>query len=322
MFHPQRKTGRRGGFTLVEILVVIAIIAVLVAMLLPAVMQVIKKGPQTVTASEIGQLDTSIQNFKATMGPSYFPSRIKLCEKVGDYGNTPLDLDSIAYLTALFPRILDPDPLTNKVIWATVGIDWNGDGVIGNNPANRTQILEGHQCLVFFLGGIPRNNPAGCFGWSTDPRDPAKLSQTTGRKGPFFEFSSDRLIDLTVAVAGAKMRGFYSYLDPHPDRPPLAQPQQPVYLYFSSYGSRNGYAKYLNVAGTLVLDNLSMGVQPYFEAAGRYHNPESYQIISAGHDHQFGPGGLWTRANAEAISDPGKDDQTNFNGGNLMVTGG
>ena len=76
---------RRSGFTLIEMLVVIAIITVLVALVVPAVMYFTRKGPPLLTTNEISQLDTAIQNFKTTYKVDYIPSRLRLCENISDY---------------------------------------------------------------------------------------------------------------------------------------------------------------------------------------------------------------------------------------------
>jgi prepilin-type N-terminal cleavage/methylation domain-containing protein len=312
MFYPQRTTARRLAFTLVEVLVVIAIIATLIALLMPAVLNILKKGPQVTAATEMAQLDGSIQNFTTTMGPKYFPSRIKLCENYNSYGTTQLDTDSITYLTTLFPNLLSTNPQTGVVTWQNPGIAWSGVAVVANTP--KTFILEGDQCLVFFLGGIPAAGTPGCLGWSTDQRDPAKLSQTTGRKGPFFEFPAGRLKDRVG-------QGFYSFLDPYN--------KGQYYGYFSCYGSRNGYNSGTKYTATgqkpSDCDGISGGTLfPYFQATGTpamFWNPQTDQIICAGADGKFGPGGLWTKANAGAVPAIGADDQTNFNGGSLMNSG-
>jgi len=124
---------------------------------------------------------------------------------------------------------------------------------------------------------------------------------------------------------------FFSFADAYSSSPVNTMP----YAYFSSYGQRNGYAKYLGAitpattpATFKILDCDSLGVYPYFEAgnltnptACRYYKPQGYQIICAGENRQFGVGTLWTPATASAISAAGKDDQTNFNGGSMMGVG-
>lgn len=177
--------------------------------------------------------------------------------------------------------------------------------------------------LGLFLGGIPLRNPVpGCFGFASDPRNPANLGQTTGRKGPFFEFKTERL-GLWPGAPAAAQAGYFSYADAYYQASPPrfmgagGVGDQP-YAYFSSYGQRNNYNKY--GAG----DNQSLGVTAYYISTTppQYHNPNSHQIISAGLDQKFGPGGQWLSQSAGAISKNGQDDQSNFNSGNLMSVGG
>jgi hypothetical protein len=49
--------------------------------------------------------------------------------------------------------------------------------------------------------------------------------------------------------------------------------------------------------------------------ATAYWNPNSFQIISAGKDQAFGPGGLWGTNNP--ASGPGADDISNFSSSKL-----
>jgi len=324
-----KRSHSRSGFTLIEMLVVIAIIVVLIALVVPAVMSFTKKGEPLQTSSEMAQLDTAILNFKQTYKVDYIPSYLRLCERYTDYDlqllpngqpRTPRDAESVAYLLRVWPHLLDPG-----APWASGGtIDWNGNG-----KGDAATTLEGDQCLVFFLGGIPvglptgvpagslnlRAGTAGCIGFSTDPRDPSKAlnlpgnpAQTTGRKGPFFDgFTSDRLI----LRGGPANTAFYSFVDPYKKGVP--------YAYFSNYGTRNGYNKF----GTVDCAGLGVGFGnngfgnngAYFETGSnplRFYNPSSHQIISAGADGVFGPGGPWTQGAVGTTQ--AKDDQCNFYG--------
>jgi prepilin-type N-terminal cleavage/methylation domain-containing protein len=306
----KRSHGRRGGFTLIELLVVIGIIVILMALLVPAVMHFTTLGPVAVAQNDINQLNISVQNFCTTYNVKFIPSQIKLCEKYNQYIlSNQLDQDSVNYLTSLWPQLT-----ASGGPWTTIsaGIDWNGNGSTSDHPVT----LEGDQCLVFFLGGIPIPGATpGVLGFSTNPRDPSLLSQTTGRKGPYFEFPSAKLFKRTNATAGsnallAANAGYYSFGDGYNHNP------QVPYAYFSSYGTRNGYNRYGTTLATS--DCTSLGVQPYFVGSAtqpQYQNPTGYQIICAGADGKFGAGGLWTPG---TISGPGADDQSNFNKGNLL----
>jgi prepilin-type N-terminal cleavage/methylation domain-containing protein len=150
--------------------------------------------------------------------------------------------------------------------------------------------LEGEECLVFFLGGLQQGGQ--CYGFSSNPRDPL-AAPTAGeiRKGPFFDFKANRL----MPVAG---HTFPSYLDVYGFKP---------YAYFSTYGTTNSYQ---------ATDCASLGVAPYLQSAGAYLKPDSFQIISAGKDMQFGPGGVvWPGV----TGGPGADDIANFSAARLSA---
>jgi prepilin-type N-terminal cleavage/methylation domain-containing protein len=317
----QRNFAERAAFTLIELLVSIAIIGILIALLVPVVTRFMVKGPQIITTSEITKLDEAIQIFKLTYNVDYIPSQIKLCEVYGQYGNTQLDQDSIAYLTRVWPKLLTAPPGGGNPPWQSPGIDWNGDG----NPAGAAVILEGHQCLVFFLGGVQQRAPtAACLGFATDPRDPIKLGQAQGRKGPFFEFDTGRL-GIWTGTAATAAAGYLSYFDPFSQfSPPQPQQGDKPYAYFSGYGQQGLFNKF-GAAG----DCPSLKVVPYCQTGATgpiYYNKTSQQIISAGLDRAFGPGGLWTAQpglpySAGSIALAGRDDMSNFNGGSLMGVG-
>jgi general secretion pathway protein G len=236
---------------------------------------------------DIGQLSTAVSAFKTKFG-FYPPSRIKLSETCNyperDRPGT-LDADSVWLLTDLWPGLrLDPG----------TEIDWNGNGKIDGDWT-----LEGDECLVFFLGGAQTRNPNRCEGFSTDRQRPLDTSNLLHRVGPFIQFESYRLEDIHG-------RGFFSYRDP------FGKP----YAYFSSWRGFN------HLGGT---DCPTLGVWPYagtWDPKPQFHNPETFQIISAGADRKFGPGTIdaahvWSPDKADTIPPEGRDDMTNFYDGLL-----
>lgn len=330
-----RDQGRRAGFTIIEVLTVIAIIAILMGLLSAALWKARGKGLEASNRIDITQLDAALtQKFFNKYG-FYPPSMIKLCENEAGYAGGPLDVDSRAFLHRMFPRL--PLGWTN--------IDWNGDGAISNGQ----WVLYGDQCLVFFLGGIPSSAGGvnSCQGFSTNPANPAaaKASPTEERIGPFFDFKSSRL----WAFRG---NSFFSYTDAYRKLPlptlPLGAPEQPqVYAYFSSYNRPNGYSPYgTSDCPGLRLSPLTTATELFPYASGQdasgnrqYLNPNTFQIISAGADGSFGPGSnpsvstpppYWTAASAAnmyptlpASPNPPenavyKDDQANFSLGTLQ----
>jgi hypothetical protein len=258
-----------------------------------------------------------VEAFKAKYGVAYIPSRIILCKYLGDYYTDPamqnpksqLHQDSVVYLTAIFKGI--------KSAWQSRGINWHQAWTNVNKPGTAIEVLEGDQCLVFFLGGIEVNQPNGCVGFSTDLANPDKLG---GDRVSFYDFNSGRLVVLPVPAR--KNSVFFSYIDGYNKGSP--------YAYFTTYVQDNNYNQY----SATTSDCATLGVWPYAEGVipgavdpvskrpiYRYLKPRTFQIISAGADGQFGPGTdltsktpyLWTSATAAGIDPRGADDQANFN---------
>ncbi|TMQ31237.1 MAG: prepilin-type N-terminal cleavage/methylation domain-containing protein [Planctomycetota bacterium] len=316
---------RRRGFTLVELMVVIVIVASLASLIIASVIGSLTKGKEARNRVDITQLEVALEQFKQRFG-MYPPSRIKLCERLSYYDltttasgapNNQLDYDSVQTLTSMFPRI-------DTTGWTAIGIDWNGNGAIDSfaspllpgmdGPGAIT--LEGDQCLVFFLGGIPGAGPS-CLGFAADPKNPAN-SLSTDRIGPFFEFPSSRLG--ASRFASNAYNTYYSYADT------FGFP----YAYFSAYKVRNGYNRYFTcTAPSYVLGipftnsdcQTTLGVSPYLQTAVQYHKPTSFQIMSAGADNSFAAGGvIWTPQSVPSIcaqGTSGYDDQANFTSGVL-----
>jgi hypothetical protein len=99
--------------------------------------------------------------------------------------------------------------------------------------------------------------------------------------------------------------GFYQYGDTYGVN---ASGARTPFLYFSSRGN-NDYTP---------ADAGTTGVSPYYGSLisgnPNYINPKTYQIICAGADHTFGPGGAWdpTKGYGNVAPPSGADDQANF----------
>jgi len=305
-----RQTKLRQGFTLVELLTVIFIIGVLVSLLLVAIIGVGGKGVDAKCVNDIRQMATALDNFKGKYG-SYPPSRITLSGNEGS-----MDARSIAFIRSIWPRI---DYQNSFINWA---------GVQGGGAAARSLVftLEGDQCLVFFLSGIPNQDAPGAWGFSSNPSNPTDIS--TGTKESFYQFETGRLFARPTSkmyqAYGEKIK-FYSYQDPYSTGQP--------YVYFGA--GRNGYNDDVPPGDNPILMPTVKGLSgPYCEgamdAAGKlaalqplkYINPTRFQIISAGKDGLFGPGGPWAPAIANTYSKwypAGADDVSNFYDAKLGV---
>ena len=295
---------RRSGFTLIELLVVIAIIGILAGLLLAGVMVFLQKGPEVSNRNDMSQLAIGLDKFKTMWKISDYPrNTLKLCSNYSSYNtNVQLDQDSIRFLSKMWPNL-------TPVTW--VGINWaNRTGAtapVYGNAANPTiDILDGDQCLVFFLGGPPMPGGVGLWGgFSTDATNPMA---NTVDKFKCKDFEAGRLFirpSATLTIGGvnyATSTAFLSYMDSYSD------PTKPSpFVYFSStnyLGRPDGYDRTAN----------SVGITPILANAAqwKFQKSDTFQLISAGADGIFGPGGQWTEINAGAYSlPPGKDDMTN-----------
>jgi prepilin-type N-terminal cleavage/methylation domain-containing protein len=292
----RRIRNTRVGFTLIEILVVIAIIAVLAALITGAVMAVLIRGPDTQARQDMSGLSTGITLFKKDVG-NYFPSRLLLSPNAGDYTNqaNTLGFESGKQLVKLWGRINFTQAAAD--LQSTWGV-------------TRPVILEGDQCLVFFLRGLNGT------GFSADKTRP--FASGGSRIGPWFDFPVARLKNVShVNSAPADFPSFMDAFD-------LGRP----YLYFASYGKTTGYHVPNPTANDLG-DCQSGGgtgttVAPYIKSMNPavFYQPESFQIISAGRDGIFEAnpaiapmsGGPWLPGNGQ-----GGDDLTNFAAGMLKA---
>jgi general secretion pathway protein G len=251
----------QAGFTLVELLVVIVVLAILVGLLLPVISGALRTAKNAAAQAEINLLAQALANFKAAYG-DYPPSRVYLAENgyfpVGNTTRVNGDANDITIgqlaqrsLTALrkfFPKVVfstsGPVFLNNSKIW----YDFNGNGVM-DGP----YILQGDECLVFFLGGIPLQDPAtGAFGMTGFGKDPVNpfmnsvvgsgVMYSANRQPPSFEFNAGRLFldpnNPSVSLNGLSQPGIPGYYDSLGNSPPsLASTTLNFYVYFSGYGN-------------------------------------------------------------------------------------
>jgi prepilin-type N-terminal cleavage/methylation domain-containing protein len=318
MIRNRSRSGKRSAFTLVELMVVIMIIAILVSLISSAVMKAMQKIPEVTTRTEISQLETALQAFMADYNITEPPPSFLI---LNEY--SPTMTQSGSFLQKLFGKNLG----TN--------VDWNGNGAIDGPAAPGGWYLEGEQCLVFYLGGIPTAptllSAFSPQGFSTNNMNPAlPVTVSPKRKGPYYTFQVARLKPLTALNPTASP--FPVYIDAWQTKtgPFFAALGGTPYAYFSSIGNNNtGYLQNTPPALLPLLDCASIRAYPYYltgTSPNQFMNPNTYQIISAGKDGIFGIAGStntvgtpgWNPA-AGAVG-VGADDQANFSA-NLLGSG-
>lgn len=269
---PRRPINRpRAGFTLIEILAVIVVIAILIALLLPAVSRVQNTARIAQVRTEISALESAVATFKTTYGIQP-PSGIFLYETAAGW-NT--DAVSRAAIRQMWPQF--------DFSYNTSGgqFDLDGDGSFG------TVTLTPAESLIFFLGGMPSKsvvNGKNVFtltGFSKSPLYPFAAATPSVKRDPsIYEFDVSRLVD-------QNNNGFPEFLDPLPG-------QTTPYVYYSGYEG-DGYRP--SEFGNQGLS------EPYRQAIPSSAPPwkqKSFQLISPGFDHKFGFGGAFIGDNSSS----------------------
>lgn len=162
----------RKGFSLVELLIVIAIIAVLVAVTIPAVIATVGTAKRTQIATELSQLKSAIEQYKSENGGAYPP----------DFTGYP---EAPVYEKVLIDHMLKCYPRCGQNL--TVWKDLN----LGTANLYKPSTLDPAEALVFWLSMI-RNNPQRPLPWI----DGSPLDNSTAPVKNYFTFEQARLRDI------------------------------------------------------------------------------------------------------------------------------
>ena len=167
------------GFTLVEMLVVIAIIGILVGLTLPAIRGAIETARDAERKLEVERLSRGFEKYE---------------QKYGDYPPDGSDINVIQrHFRKLFPRLHSDD---NALLTALTSSTASG----AFSPA----AMDRAEAVVFFLGGFsdditrPISGPGGPlefkdFQGDGNTADIANYQYNLNRNNPFFEFDAGRL---------------------------------------------------------------------------------------------------------------------------------
>jgi prepilin-type N-terminal cleavage/methylation domain-containing protein len=306
---------RRGGFTLVELLVVITIIAILFALTAAAVSRAMIKMDETKTRNDISQLQGGVQAFKTDFSVAYIPDRLVLPP-----GNDPA---SLQYISSLWPRI-NPGALSAGNTSFLLNGQTYTPYTYWRVPSNQPIVLQGYQTIVFFLGGSwdpTAGYASDRLGFSTNPTDPMSVAGQLGaanRKGPYFEFPTARLQVLASDQSKTPQNPFPAFIDVYGTMP---------YVYFSGGKAGNDYASTYNSTNfPNFAQNGSTSAGSYFSmlpfqiSNSRFANANGFQIIAAGRDTLFhdqtsgkyGGGTFWPGFAGGATDQSGYDNMSNF----------
>ncbi len=159
---------RRGGFTLVEILVVITIIGILAGLIIPAVVAARNSARRALIVTEIGQLDMALKEYKNQHGdypPDFYGTNLPDGDPRIISVRTPARAAVLRHLRKRFPRLVIPSGTVDEQ-WALLA-----DELLLYNI--RIDMLTPGNALVFWLGGLPETGGGTkLVGFSANPRNP------------------------------------------------------------------------------------------------------------------------------------------------------
>ena len=269
---------QRGGFTLVEVVVTITIIAILAAILVPTLGSAYRRSQEFAIESEMNLMGSAIEQFKTEYG--FYPPSFRNITSADD-------------LLPFINRIAPNHAETTIVSGTTRRIDvwWTN---VGSNIA----FDEGDD-LVFWLSGLAKNqqfpltatnllpssmmsayNPSEWFAYPAEAADSTNYAPV--ERKVFFEFKADRLeVDTRVAQY-------------HQARGP-AEPY--LYLDASAYG---------DIAS-------GMPAPKAYYRGTEFFNPTTFQLAAEGLDGAPGFEGNVDAGGATASQ--GLDNIVNFSSG-------
>jgi Tfp pilus assembly major pilin PilA len=325
---------------MIELLVTIAIIAMLMGLLITGVRKAMTTAKQTGIVFEIARLATSLEGVKAKS--SVYPPCMGAVNNVQAYMDTPTRFNK--YMRAAYPRCLVKyaDLATGMGNTPYQYTYANSAGAVNNL---NVLTMDQAEALVFWLGGFPTPRVNGLpassrklIGFYTDPTNPFKLDLTgnniTARSPPLYDFDDDRLVD-------NDNDGWYEYA-PAVDAPPYVYFDSALYTSKTTATAASPYNMYPPVGSPMV--SMWGYIGPYAGAnlvggsAMQWLNPNTFQILSSGLDNQYGPidgnvgritvpstGAVYLGGqpgNANTLSTEESDNLANFTDGTIFDASG
>lgn len=319
---------RRAGMSLIELLVVMAIIATLTSLLMAAVQRARLAGLRTDNGARITQVGEAIGRIKTDLKLSYIPSHpINTTVPTTLYPNRAPGTPPHGF--ALKGKYEGNEPELEILLRAFPNMNTVArQRLETGNPSLTTAqaqdngytgpdvVLDANQTLCFFLTGGGATNLSG---FSNNPRKPfTAASAGEQRKGPWLQ-NNPKYYKLTPPLNPGGTPAA-------PDQPSIIDAYGNPYAYFASVnGKLNNYYR-IPVTPATTPPTFESGekfsftgpkgasgdVYPYERSDStaanlKFQQENGFQIISAGYDEKFGGGKTLLPATGD-----GADDQSNF----------
>lgn len=281
----RQKATQRPAFTLVEVLIVIAIIGVLMGLTVTAVNFGRKSIQQQAIALEVSTLAQSIEAYKLK------------------YGGYPPDGSSFESFKSHF-RAAFPNILQSEFDALSAGRLPDGTGQVASTTAVGG-IMDPAEALVFCLGGFSTNPSKPFTGQGgplseimqspNTPYNPRRFQYNASRNEPLFPFPEGTL-SIAQNATSTFSNDEQTFGTGAADLLPVYVPKNramPIVYFSSSTYSTNTYAgsQVAGVAKPYKSEKRNTSVTYTASTAERYFpfmNDKTFQIISAGLDDDFG----------------------------------
>ncbi len=195
-----KRTGQQKGFTIVEMLTVMGIIAVLIGLLIPALSQVKDYSKQIQQKAQFHSIDVALEMFKA------------------EFGSYPESNNNLDVLDATSNKLIDPNPYcgANKMAEALVGLDLLGfhpNSDFRTTGINNVVLKDGTKAdrTVYWAYNDAQNT------WQTAKEN------IQARKGPFLELENANAYRMDEIYPVAQLGAWANnYVTPAGNQYPLA----------------------------------------------------------------------------------------------------
>ena len=161
-----RRTALRNGFTLTELLIVIAIIGMLAALVTVAASAAMSAAKRSAIRMQLSQLDMALEQYR---------------QEFGEYPPDGTDPDAVRrHLMKVFPKAELPSDLNGAISALMVEYSANNAAHDSDHGHAHPATLNPSTALYFWLGGVLAKNPLSPFSLNGD------------RSKTFYEFELDR----------------------------------------------------------------------------------------------------------------------------------